>query len=351
MTTTPRCNTAWTVLVGVVLLGGAVFLLGKVLLPFVAGLAVAYFLDPLVDWLEKKGLGRGLAVALILILFLGVLVSLVALLAPLLQDQIVQLAHRVPEWAAAIQVKAAPFIERLQIQATENGLGDLKDAAKGYGGDVAAWAKDALGGLWAGGLALFSTLSLLFIMPLVAFYLLRDWDNILRYVDALVPSASRDTVRTQAREIDRTLSGFLRGQATVCLVMAVFYGVGLTIVGLDFGLLIGFGTGLLAFIPYVGMGLGLITAFSVAAFQFTDPSSFLLVGAVFAAGQVSEGFFLTPRLVGGSAGLHPVWVLFALMAGGSLLGFTGVLLAIPTAAVAGVLIRFWVGRYKAGPSF
>ena len=322
------------------------YVLSDMLMPFVAGLAVAYFLDPIADRLEKAGVSRGLATVLILSVFLGLVATLTALLLPLLRDQALALIHSVPGWLAALQAEAAPLIERLQTEAAANGLGDLKAAAGGYAGSVAGWAKQALGGLWAGGVAVFRTLSLVLVMPLVAFYLLRDWDHIIAYIDGLVPARARDAVRVQARGIDETLSGFVRGQALVCLILATIYGGGLTAVGLDFGLLIGMGTGLLAFVPYLGMGLGLVTAFAVAAFQFSDPMSFLLVAAVFAVGQGLEASILTPKLVGGRVGLHPAWVIFALMAGGSLLGFTGVLLAVPTAAVLGVLIRFWIGRYR-----
>lgn len=208
-----------------------------------------------------------------------------------------------------------------------------------------------MGGLWSGGLAVFNALSLVVIMPVVAFYLLRDWDRIVAHVDSLLPRDAADTVREQVREIDDRLSGFVRGQASVCLVLGTWYAVGLTIVGLDFGVLVGVGAGLISFVPYLGTALGLIAGLGLAIAQFDSWLPIGLVAAVFATGQILEGYVLTPRLVGERVGLHPVWVLFALMAGGALLGFTGVLLAVPAAAVIGVLVRFAIGRYLQSPLY
>ena len=327
-----------------------VYLLRDMLAPFIAGIAIAYFLDPLADRLERAGLNRGLGVALMLGVFLGGLVLALVLLAPLLQEQVLGFVGRIPELIAALQEVLAPLIERAQSALAANGLPDVGGGAGDMAGNMAkglaGWLQGLFGGIWAGGMAAVHALSVILIMPLVAFYLLRDWDRIVAHLDSLLPRSGGETVRAQVRQVDRTLSAFVRGQASVCAILAVIYGGGLTLTGLDFGLLIGIGTGVLSFIPYFGMGLGLVAAITVAIFQFSDFVSFLPVMAVFAVGQVAEGFFLTPRLVGGQVGLHPLWVVFALMAGATLFGFTGVLLAVPTAAVIGVLVRFWAARYR-----
>jgi len=196
-----------------------------------------------------------------------------------------------------------------------------------------------------GGAALFNTISLLVVTPLVAFYLLRDWDRITAAVDGWLPRDHAPEIRGLARDIDGILAGFVRGQGTVCLFLAVFYGLGLHFVGLEFGLLVGLVTGAISFVPYFGMLIGMVTALGIAFVQFNDWTGFAMVIGVFAAGQVIESFFLTPKLVGERVGLHPVWVIFALMAGGAVFGFTGVLMAVPVAATIGVLVRFVVARY------
>jgi predicted PurR-regulated permease PerM len=206
--------------------------------------------------------------------------------------------------------------------------------------------------LFSRGAAILSLISLLVITPVVAFYLLRDWDRIVATVDGWLPRAHAETVREQIRHIDRTLSGFVRGQATVCLLLGAFYGIGLTVVGLDFGLILGLATGIVSFVPIFGMLLGVATGVAMALVQFAlDPVRVGLVLAVFAIGQVIEGQFLTPRIVGRKIGLHPVWVVFALLAGGALYGFVGLLLAVPAAAVIGVLVRFALSRYLSSPLY
>jgi predicted PurR-regulated permease PerM len=227
----------------------------------------------------------------------------------------------------------------------------LRSAAGNVAGNVVGWLGQILSGLWSGGLAVFNALSLVVIMPVVAFYLLRDWDRIVAHIDGLLPRDGADTIREQVREIDDRLSGFVRGQASVCLALGTWYAVGLTLVGLDFGLLVGIGAGLISFVPYLGTGLGLIVGLGLAVAQYDTWLPIGLVAAVFVSGQMLEGYVLTPRMVGERVGLHPVWVLFALMAGGALLGFTGVLLAVPAAAVIGVLVRFAISRYLQSPLY
>ncbi len=324
--------------------GGLLYVLSEVLMPFVAGMLVAYFLDPVADKLEEKGCSRTVATSLITAAFFIVAVALLLLLIPLLQGQASDFASRVPKYLGALREHAGPLLEWL-TEGLAGEDGGLSDAAGGYAGQVLTWAGAVLQKIWSGGMALLNVLSLALITPLVAFYLLRDWDRIVARIDALLPRDQAPVVRQQVAEIDRTMAGFVRGQATVCLILGTFYGVGLTIVGLDFGLLVGLGTGLISFIPYFGMLVGLAVGFGIAVVQFSGWVPIALVAAVFAVGQLIEGNFLTPKLVGEKVGLHPVWIIFALLAGGALFGFTGVLLSVPVAAAIGVLVRFAVGRY------
>jgi predicted PurR-regulated permease PerM len=324
-----------------------VALLRPVLTPFLLGVAVAYLLDPATDWLEARVKSRALATVLVLGVFFLAAIGGLALLYPVLRDQVALLAARTPDLVDAARGALQPLLERLDLDATASARAQLREAAQAYAGEIAAWAGRVLKDLWSGGLALFNLISLAVVTPLVAFYLLRDWDDMIAALDDLLPRRGRDTIREQVGLLDATVAGFLRGQGLVCLLLGVFYGAGLSLVGLDSGVLVGLMTGLLSFIPYLGMALGLAVGTALAVVQFDQLWDVGLVLAVFAAGQVLESFILTPRLVGGQVGLHPVWVLLALMAGGALFGFVGVLLAIPVAASLGVLVRFAVGRYRA----
>ena len=323
-----------------------VYLLRSMLLPFVAGMGVAYFLDPVADRLEKWGLSRTVATSLITAVFFAAVIALLILLVPLLEGQVVAFIGRLPGYAAALREYAGPLIERLQAAQSAGKMEGLGDAAGAYVGQAIKWLGTLLTNVWSGGVAIFQLISLVVITPLVSFYLLRDWDRIVERIDAYLPRRSAPVIHEQLGKIDCTVAGFVRGQATVCLILGVFYAVGLSLVGLEFGLLIGLGTGLISFIPYFGMMVGLAVGLGVALAQFSDLASVALVAAVFAVGQVMEGNFLTPKLVGGRVGLHPVWVIFALLAGGTLFGFIGILLAVPTAAVIGVLVRFALESYR-----
>ena len=322
------------------------YALSSVLTPFVAGLAVAYFLDPLADRLEGLLKSRSAATALILLTFFVAVFALGVVLFPLLQAQVTGLIARIPDAVDAAHRLLDPLVKQIEQELGAQEIQKLKDSAGAFTGAAVSWLLDVLKSLFLGGKAFVNALSLLFIMPVVAFFLLRDWDILVAKVDDLLPRASAKTIREQFAQIDATIAGFVRGQATVCLALGAIYATGLTLVGLEFGLLIGLITGLLAFVPYVGMIIGLLIAFAVALMQFSDPISFVLVAAVFAFGQTLDAAFLTPNLVGGRVGLHPVWIIFALMAGGSMFGFTGVLLAVPVASVIGVLVRFAIGRYR-----
>jgi predicted PurR-regulated permease PerM len=328
------------------------WLLSAILLPFLAGLVLAYFLDPVADALERLGLPRLAATLLILIVSVLGLTIILLLLLPTLGEQIANFAKNLPGYIAALIRlfdEAAPaWLKELVAKSESNVSGSVSDTA----GRVAGWIATLLGSILSGGLALVNLVSLLVVTPIVAFYLLNDWDHMVAKVDSWLPLHHAETIRDLARQIDEAMAGFIRGQGTVCLALGLFYAVGLSLAGLNFGLLIGLGAGVLSFIPYVGTIVGGITAIGMALIQFwPDWVSIGIVIAIFIAGQFLEGNFLSPKLVGDRVGLHPVWLMFALFAFGYLFGFVGLLLAVPLAAAAGVLIRFALKQYLKSPLY
>jgi predicted PurR-regulated permease PerM len=341
----------WIWLVVVVVAISFIIFVSSVLLPFVAGMAVAYFLDPLADKLEEWGLSRTLATTIITVFFFAAVIAALILIFPLLQGQVIGFFQKIPTFIENFEVWIAPLKETLSERIPSEKLQELSEASKSYGGAIVKWLAGLLQGIWQGGLALFNALSLILITPVVSFYLLRDWDKIVSKVDSWLPREFAPSIRTVVKDIDVTIAGFVRGQGTVCLFLAVFYGIGLTIVGLDFGLMVGITTGLISFIPYFGMLVGMVTALAIAVAQFGELVPVVLVLIVFGAGQIIESMFLTPKLVGEKVGLHAVWVIFALMVGGATVGFTGVLLAVPVAATIGVLVRFFLAQYLASPLY
>lgn len=323
------------------------YVLRDVLLPFVAGLAVAYLLDPVADRLERLGLSRLLATLLIIGLFVAAVLLTVVTLLPVLATQTSAFLTKLPTYAHELQALAQryapPLLER---------FGDAShppDLQKWFGdiaGKAAAWLGTLLQTVLSGGRAVIDLFSLLVVTPVVAFYILVDWDHMVERIDSWLPRSQLDTIRTIARDIDSAIAGYVRGQSLICLSLATIYAVGLTLVGLNFGLLIGIGAGILSFIPFVGSLGGLIVALGVALVQFwPDYMAIGSVVAVFAVGQFIEGNILSPKLVGGAVGLHPVWLMFALFAFGSLAGFVGLLVAVPIAAAIGVLARHFIGLY------
>ena len=336
---------------GFVAFTSLIYALSSIMAPFIAGLAVAYFFDPVADRFYKVGISRGLTAGLVILAFLGLVSGVLIFLLPLLQSQILGLVAIIPDLAELLRARVRPVIELLHENLSSGEIDNLKIAAESFVGDILAWIGNLLKGVWSGGMAFFNIVSLIVITPLVAFYLLRDWDHIVAQFDDLLPRRSIDTFHQQFAAIDNTIAAFVRGQASVRLVMAVYYSIGLTLARLDFGLLVGIGTGLLAFIPYIGASIGLISGVSIALAQFSDWHSVLIVAAIFVVGQTAESYILTPRLVGGRVGLHPIWIIFSLLAGGALFGLTGVLLAVPVTAVIGVLIRFGVSQYLDSPFY
>ncbi len=334
-------------LIGLAVFLVALFLLRGVLLPFVAGMAIAYLLDPICDRLEGWGLSRTVATTGLTVAFLILSVVGFLLLLPVLAGQVVSLLERVPDFVETLRGQLTRLLALVEARVDPAMMEQIQGALAGSSERLVTWATRLLSGVISGGVALANLISLLVITPVVAFYLLRDWDQIIANVDGWLPRRHAETIREQARAVDATLAGFLRGQGTVCFILAVYYGLGLSLAGLDFGLVIGIAAGLLSFVPYVGAIVGLLLSVGLALLQFDAWQPIAIVAAVFVVGQTVEGYVLTPRLVGESVGLHPVWIIFALLAGGALFGFLGLLLAIPMAAVVGVGVRFGLGRYLA----
>ena len=249
----------------------------------------------------------------------------------------------VSKWESA---QAAPDIDKILLLSELFGVSTdylLKDSNMANG---LQFIGSVIRSVVSSGFAFFNLLSLLLITPVVAFYMLRDWDKFIAKVDSLLPRKSRESVREQAREIDRTLAGFIRGQLSVCLILGTYYSTGLYLVGLELGVVVGFVAGIISFIPYIGSISGFVVSLAIAFAQFNSWTPILQVVAVFLSGQFIEGNFLTPKLVGDNVGLHPVWVMFALLAGGVLLGFLGLMIAVPVAAIIGVLVRHAIDNYK-----
>ena len=329
------------------------FILRDILLPFVAGFAVAYLLDPMADRLERLGLGRLAATVIILILFVFVFLVALVLILPFLAHQLGAFMERLPSYVARLQELAArqggPLLERL---GGSEALADIQNSVGNLVGQGAAWLGAFVGRLWAGGQAILSVFALLVVTPVVAFYLLVDWDRMVATVDSWLPLSQRDTIRLIARDIDLAIAGFIRGQALVCLILGGFYAIGLSLIGLNFGVLIGLTAGILSFIPYVGSITGLILSVGVAIVQFWPDWTWIAATlGIFAFGQFVEGNILSPKLVGASVGLHPVWLMFALLAFSSLFGFVGLLLAVPLAAAMGVIARYALARYMESPLY
>ena len=334
------------------LLGVAIFLLSlwllrSVLLPFVAGMAVAYLLDPLAERLQRWGMSRLVATTLITVAFFLLLVGGLALLVPLLEDQITSFAAKLPAYYEGLAQWIKPLIFRAQKSLSPSDFAHLKESIGSYAGTAVGWVVSVVQEVLTSGLAVVNILSLIFIMPVVTFYMLRDWHRLVSAVDSWLPRDHAPTIRQELQEINRTLSGFIRGQGMVMLSLAFYYGVGLSLVGLDLGLVVGISAGLASFIPYLGTISGFAAGLALAFAQTGDWHLPALVAGVFLVGNLIEGNFLTPRLVGNRVGLHPVWIIFALLAGGALFGFLGILLAVPTAAVIGVLVRFMLRNYLA----
>jgi predicted PurR-regulated permease PerM len=327
-------------------------LFASVLMPFVAAIGIAYVFDPLTGRLCHLGLPRGLATSVMILGMLAALLLFALLLYPAILAQIGILVARVPQYVALLQGWAQDVITRLQERFGPDVVDDkLRDLVGGQAGAMVSFAATALSRVIGGGFALFNVLTLVIVTPVAAFYLLRDWPAMLAMIDGWLPHRYAEVIRAQAREVDRILSAWVRGQAMCCVILALYYAVALSLAGLDLGLIVGMTAGLLSFIPYVGSIAGGITSIGLALAQFPDWRGVLMVMGVLVVGQILEGYVIYPRFLGDRVELPAVWVIFALMAGGAAFGFLGVMLAVPVAATIGVLCRFWLRRYLHSPLY
>lgn len=330
----------------------ALQLFASVLLPFVAAAGIAYFLDPPATKLTRNGVPRGVAALLLIIALIAAGLLFALLLWPLLLSQIGILINRLPGYIEGLRTFAAQVIARLQERLGPEFVDEkLRDLVGGQVGAMLSFIAAALSRVIGGGFALFNVLTLAVVTPVVAFYLLRDWPRVVARIDSWLPRRYAGVLHAQAREVDRILSAWLRGQAMCCIALALFYATGLSLVGLDLSLIVGLSAGLLSFIPYVGTITGAVTAIGLAFAQFPTWTGVAEVAGVFVLGNIVEGYVIYPRFLGDRVELHAVWVIFALFAGGAAFGFLGVLLAVPVTAIIGVLCRFWLRRYLASPLY
>jgi predicted PurR-regulated permease PerM len=327
-------------------------LFASVLLPFVVASGIAYFLDPPAARLSRAGVPRGAAALLLIVTLIAAVLLFALLLYPLVLAQLGILLSRIPTYVVMLRDWANEVMAHLQERLGSSFVDqNLRDLVASQAGAMLSFVSSAISRLIGSGFAIFNVLTLVVVTPIVAFYLLRDWPRIIGRVDAWLPRRYASVLRAQAREVDRILSAWLRGQAICCVALAVFYCFGLSLVGLDLGLIVGLAAGLLSFIPYVGTITGAVTSLALAAAQFPTWHGVLKVGAVFVLGQLLEGYVIYPRFLGDRVELHAVWVIFALFAGGAAFGFLGVLLAVPAAATIGVIARYWLRRYLVSPLY
>ena len=327
---------------------GFIYLFSDILLPFVAGMILAYILDPVADKLEDMGLSRMAATATILVVSLLFFVLALLIIVPLLSKQLGEFIEQIPSYIKALQAFLVSDAVMRVTQFLPVETGDLQGYLGNFVDDGARWLSRLLGSLLSGGQALLGLISLFVITPVVAFYLLFDWDNMVARINSWLPREHASTIRKLMAEMSDMIAGFLRAQGLVCVILGIFYAVALSLTGLNFGLLIGLGIGFISFVPFIGAILGLLLSLGVALAQFLPEQNYLMIGivaGVFVLGQFFEGNILQPRILGNHVQLHPVWLMFALFAFASLYGFVGMLIAVPTAACIGVLVRFAMRRY------
>jgi len=330
---------------------GFVALFKSILLPFILGMAIAYFLNPTVEKLGRIKIGRAFASLLILITFFLVVIGFFAALVPVLIKELSGLSNDLPALIEKLAIHIDPYLDQIRgWDGSQNGE-DLQSMIAQHAKTAASVAGGFAKSLASGSLAIIDFLSLVVITPIMAYFMMKEWPHITATAQDLLPRNNKDAIMNLFTEIDKKLSSFVRGQISVALLLAIGYAIALSIAGLKYGFLIGLTAGLLSVIPMVGSMVGLIVAVLVAWFQAGEWGYVAIIAGIFIAGQIIEGYILTPKLVGESVGLHPLWVFFALMAGGSLFGIVGMLLAIPVAAIASVLVAFGLHHYKKSPYY
>lgn len=340
-----RKLTFWGIVI--LFLGVFIYNVSDILFPFVTGLLIAYLFDPIADKLDKRGVGRGIAAGFIVVTFFTILAVASVLLGPILMDQISYLVDSLPDYIEDIKNEFIPRLEHILYEINPDIVENAKEQSENSTGEITKILGDFFAGVLSSSLWIFNIISLIALTPFIAFYILRDWDKFIQKIDSLLPQDYAPKIRQQAKKIDDTIAGFLRGQLNVCLILGTFYSIALTLAGLKFGFAIGFFSGLLCFIPFIGTMLGIVIGVGVAIAQFDgEVDRIIIIAIIYGIGQIAEGNFLTPRIVGDKIGVHPAWLIFGMLAGGTLLGIVGVLIAVPLTAIIGVLVKFAVLEYE-----
>jgi predicted PurR-regulated permease PerM len=321
-----------------------ILLFKSVLMPFVVGITLAYMLNPIVEKLTKRKLPRWLSAFFILAIFFVITLIAVLFAVPVLIREMIEFVQLMPSLFQKGEVWLATNLPMVEIPQS---LDDInKEALSEKAGDILNIGKDVLGNVLKGGMAIIGFISAFILIPIIAFYLMIDWPRLTAKIQDLVPEGNKKTVTGILSDIDKSLSGFIRGQLSVCFLLGLFYAIGLSVIGLQYGFFIGVASGILSIIPFVGSLFGLVASVGMAFYQFGGWEYPLIAFIIFATGQLIEGNYLTPKLVGESVGLHPIWVIFVLMAGGALLGLLGMIIAVPVAAIIAVLLRHAISQYK-----
>jgi predicted PurR-regulated permease PerM len=341
----------WIVILGTAILMGILYSLGSMLMPFLAGFIGAYTLNSPATWLSKRNLSRGIASAFLVLSFIILIITLMLVALPYLQQQLILLTSTIPPLIEHLFQQVAPTLERISQDYGTPSASELKTQVISHLGDILTWSIRVLTNLLSNGMALANLLSLVILTPVITFYLLKDWPRLIAKIDSLLPPKWAATIRQHVITVDRTLSSYAKGQSIVCLILMVLYAIGLWAVGLKQGIIVGILTGFMSFIPYIGMLIGYMTSLGISFAAFTDWSSIGFVTGVFVIISLIEGNILIPRFVGQKVGLHPVWIIFALLAAGTWFGFIGILLALPITATLGVITRIILDWYLSSPLY
>jgi len=320
-------------------------------MPFLTGLLVAYAMNPAVRHFEKWGISRTFGTLLMVLSFFFLIGLLLFIAIPFILTELSRLATHVPQYGQRILISLKPLLDEASIYFEPKDLDRLRELGSTYFGDVVSWGIRLLAGILQNSLALANLISLVVITPVVTFYCLRDWPKIITTVDRWLPRSYEPTIRQLIVKVNETIGGFVRGQSLVCLTIGLYYCIALSLAKLDFALIVGSVIGVMAFIPYVGALVGFMLSMGIAFAQFSEWSSIGVIAGIFAMGQTLEGYLLIPYFVGDRIGLHPVWVIFALLAGGVLYGFVGILFALPVAAALGVIVRYGIETYLKSPYY
>lgn len=325
---------------------GVLWLLSGVLTPFILGLAIAYFLNPVVSAMCKIGAPRWLGALVVLLAFISIVTITTLLVSPLVQSQVVELVGSLPAYVEKIEQDLWPRIKDILEHVPATDVTKLQDTFSKYTNDIVSFIGKFLGQVVSGSMALLDILALILLTPVIAFYLMRDWQVMLAKVNSYLPVRHAPVIHRELKNIDNMIAGFIRGQALVSVFFAIFYSIALSLAGLKYGIVIGLISGFLSFIPIVGTLMGIIASMTMAFIQFDTFGQIAVIAGIFAVAQIIDGYYLSPKLVGDRVGLHPVWIIFAVLAGSKLFGLVGVIIAVPLAGTIAILLRLGLRQYR-----